>query len=291
MTWFVLGVGLGLLLAVPLMVLAARRAEQRVRKLERRARAAERLAELGTLTGGLAHEIKNPLSTIGLNIQLLQEDLHNLAQQVDPTTPVHDGLGRVERRLGSLSRETHRLRDILEDFLRYAGRMKLDRVPIDLNQVVDELADFFAAQASQAQVRLRTQLADQPAVAHADASLVKQALLNLMINAVQAMSEAREHSKPHGGANELIVRVQPRKGEIAIHVTDTGPGINPEHVGKIFQPYYSTKKRGTGLGLPTTRRIMEEHGGAVTCHSELGRGTEFVMTLPTGQPEPTSTGE
>lgn len=284
MTWFWLGLACGVMLAIPLVVIASRRTERRVRRLERRARSSERLAELGTLTGGLAHEIKNPLSTIGLNIQLLQEDLHDLARQAEAQPPLHEGLTRVERRLGSLARETQRLRDILEDFLRYAGRIKLDRQPLDLNVMVDELADFFAAQAVQAQIRLRTQVAPAPAIAPADAGLVKQALLNLMINAVQAMTEARETNKPHGGANELILRVQPKGEDIQIHVIDTGPGIEPQQQDKIFQPYFSTKRKGTGLGLPTTRRILEEHGGHVTCHSEPGRGTAFIVSLPTTAP-------
>ncbi len=131
-----------MLLTVPVAVLAARRFARRVRQLELRARASERLAELGTLTGGLAHEIKNPLSTVGLNIQLLQEDLTDLAAAAPQALP-EDRLGRLNRRFDTLMRETQRLRDILEDFLRFAGRINLESQPTDINSLLDELTDFF----------------------------------------------------------------------------------------------------------------------------------------------------
>ncbi|MEX0655167.1 MAG: ATP-binding protein [Phycisphaeraceae bacterium] len=284
MTFFLIGLGLGTLLALPLAIFWGRRTARRVRQLEQRARGAERLAELGTLAGGLAHEIKNPLSTVGLNIQLLQEDLAEIAEQAAPGALPEDRLGRVQRRFGSLQRETHRLRDILEDFLRFAGRVELDLQPTDVNALIDELADFFEPQARAAGIHLRTQLTASPAVAPADASLLKQALLNLLINAVQAMSEAREKNKPHGGASELIIRTTRRRpldrDEVHIHIIDTGPGMSEAVVAKVFQPYFSTKRGGTGLGLPTTRRIIEEHGGHIDAHAVPGQGTDFTVVLP-----------
>lgn len=287
--WFYLfiGLGLGVLLAIPLAAGWGRRTERRVRHLEQRARAAERLAELGTLTGGLAHEIKNPLSTVGLNVQLLQEDVRDLAQDPGLSAEHHDGLGRVHRRLESLSREAQRLRDILEDFLRFAGRVELDTQPTDLHVVIGELIDFFEPQAREAGVNLRTQLAAENATVHADAPLLKQAMLNLLINAVQAMQHAKEKNQPHGGATELIVRTDRGRSasggggeELRIHVIDTGPGMPPDVADKVFQPYFSTKRGGTGLGLPTSRRIVEEHGGHLTVHADPGKGTDFTITLP-----------
>ena len=288
MAWFWIGFAAGITLTIPLTAVAARRTERRVRRLEQKARATERLAELGKLTGGLAHEIKNPLSTIGLNMQLIGEDLHQLAvhQHRDTSNLAEassDQLLRVQRRFEALSRETSRLRDILDEFLRYAGRVKLDRVEIDINALVDELADFFGPEATATNVQLRTQLAANPAMVQADPSLLKQAMLNLMINAVQAMKEARSQSQ-HGGCDELIIRTHHERSlgqdAILIHVTDTGSGLDPDAANKIFQPYFSTKSGGTGLGLPTTRRIVEEHGGALQVYSEVGRGCDFVIRLP-----------
>jgi signal transduction histidine kinase len=286
MSQFLIGLGLGVLLAAVLAAVAWRRHRHRLLLLERRAQAAERLAELGTMTGGLAHEIKNPLSTVNLNIQLLQEDLREVAGNLPPDDPNLEQLTRTQRRIDSLSRETQRVRDILEDFLRFAGRIRLDVQPADVNTLVDELADFFEPQAQAANIRVRTQFDAHPAIAPIDAALVKQAVLNLLINAVQAMSEARVANPPvpHGGCAELIIRTSTRQkfghNEVVIHVIDTGPGIANDRIAKIWQPYFSSKKNGTGLGLPTTRRIIQEHGGSIDVHSEPGRGTDFAINLP-----------
>ena len=288
-TWYFIGLACGVLLSLPLVALAARRTARRVRRLEQRALATQRLAELGTLTGGLAHEIKNPLSTVGLNLQLLQEDLESVVSDLAPETD--ERVGRITRRFESLSRETHRLREILEDFLQFAGRVKLDRSPTDVHALIDEIADFFAPQAQAANVHLRTQLSAPQAQLDLDRGLFKQALLNLMINACQAMTEARSAQRPSGGNDELIIRTQRTGGlvgnaELQVHVIDTGPGMDQETAGKIFQPYFSSKRGGTGLGLPTARRIVEEHGGSIAVYSEPGRGSDFAITLPEGSREP-----
>ncbi len=163
------------------------------------------------------------------------------------------------------------------------------------------MADFFVPQAEQAGLHLRTQLLADPAIAPVDVSLLKQAILNLMINATKATEQARQAGKPHGGADELMIRTErvgaspPEVGsqsrrrnqdsqsgaQILIHVTDTGPGIDPQVRERIFEPYFSTHRGGTGLGLPTTRRIIEEHGGSLTVVSELGQGSDFIIALPT----------
>ncbi|MBB6428780.1 sensor histidine kinase [Algisphaera agarilytica] len=302
MAWMTLffGVAIGILLAIPAAWGWSRRTERRVRQLEARARTAERLAELGTMTGGLAHEIKNPLSTVGLNVQLIQEDLADLADVLPAPPEPEDGqtlpqrhgdpprerLARIQKRTDGLHRETARLRDILEDFLRFAGRVELDRQPTDLNALCDELIDFFQPQADEARVKLRCDLHADPAIVSADPALLKQALLNLLINACQAMTLAREKDEPSGGNSELILRTANTKSagqdQIAIHVTDTGPGIAPDVLEKIFQPYFSSKRGGSGLGLPTTRRLVEEHDGTLTVHSDQARGSDFVITLPMG---------
>jgi signal transduction histidine kinase len=236
-------------------------AYKRVILLERRARHAERLAELGTLTGGLAHEIKNPLSTVQLNLQLLQEDM----RADDPA------YSRLIHRLNTVKNETSRLRETLDDFLRYAGRLELDRKPVELNELLEELVDFFTPQAQAQRVQLRLRKSDTPLTVPADAKLLKQALLNLMINGVQAMSS-------RGG--EMILTVSAEPDDAVIEVIDTGPGIPPDSVERIFQAYYSTKKGGTGLGLPMAKRIVDEHGGRLAVKSEPGKGTDFTLRLP-----------
>lgn len=283
MNWLFLGIAIGLLLAIPGAWLYSRRTERRVMELEREARSNERLAEQATMTRGLAHEIKNPLSTIGLNVQLLQEDAADIERATEDQPAIAEQAGKVRRRLGTLGREAVRLREILEDFLRFAGRIELDQQPTDINALVDELAVFYEPQATESGIKLRTQLDAHPPTVDADPSLLKQATLNLMINATHAMADAKKDGQSTGGANELILRTSRSAGKdnkLCIHIIDTGPGIPDDVRAKLFEPYFSTKRTGTGLGLPTTRRIIEEHGGELTLHTEPGKGSEFTLELP-----------
>ena len=269
--WTVLGIVIGLACAAPVLRILLRRAEHRAREAERRARDAERLAVLGSMTAGLAHEIKNPLSTIGLNAQLLGEGIN------DAELPDED-CGQLLRRLDALSREAERLRAILTDFLQFAGRVRLDAQPRDLVAIVDDLRDFFHPQCDQHRIVLRTNLPQTPVPVQADEGLLKQALLNLMINATRAMADgATTDTVPRG---ELILQVEADDDEARVHVIDTGPGIEPERLEQIFHPYVSHTAGGSGLGLSTARRIIEEHGGRLVAHSEVGRGSDFVIHLP-----------
>lgn len=260
--WWLLA---GAAAAGPLWVVAAlwlaRRTWRTARKLAARTKGREHLAELARLAGGLAHEIKNPLSTINLNLKLLAEDL---AREKD------EDHRRWLRRLRGVQDEADRLRAILDDFLRFAGKYELSLADVDLRRLIDELVDFFTPQAEAAHVLMRTVLPNKPVPCKVDANLIKQALLNLMINAVQAMEA--------GG--ELMIRLSADWGRATVEVTDTGRGMAAEERQRIFQAYYSTKKDGTGLGLPTTLRILREHDGTVRVDSEPGKGTQFVITLP-----------
>lgn len=268
-----LSFGSGVLLAAGAARWIIVRHLRKVRAAERRARSVERLAEIGAMTGGLAHEIKNPLSTIGLNAQLLSEAIEELPIGAEEK-------GRVSRRILSLRREVERLRGILTDFLRYAGNIKLELAPADLNAAVRELVDFFHPQAEIQGVRLRESLSPEPLNAELDVGQLKQAVLNLMLNAVQAMAAMpQEHPK------ELILRTGRSTSpeghdELRLHVIDTGPGIPPDKMDRIFEPYFTTKAGGTGLGLPTARRLVEAHGGRLEVHSEPGRGTDFTVIIP-----------
>ena len=116
-----------------------------------------------------------------------------------------------------------------------------------------------------------------------DEALAKQAVLNLMINATQAMAAAAPQGNGGGPRGELILRVEDDPGEVRVHVVDTGPGIEPQKLDEMFHPYVSGRSGGTGLGLPTARRIVEEHGGRLAAHSEPGKGSDFVIHLPAGK--------
>jgi len=283
-----LGFGIGAIAATMAAVALLRRHLKRVRSAERRARAAERMAEIGAMTGGLAHEIKNPLSTIGLNAQLLVEGLEDAQIAAEERS-------RLLNRTRALQRETERLRGILSDFLEFAGQVHLERRETDVRAMVEELVDFYTPEAERQGVRLRADRAggggltgggDLP-FARIDPRLVKQALLNLMINATQAMATAPRSEA--AATRELLLRAEAGKEPdgtrvVCIHVIDTGPGISDETLGSIFKPYFTTKSGGSGLGLPTSRRLIEEHGGRISVRSEVGRGSDFVVVLPVEPP-------
>ncbi len=277
--WFGAGLVLGVLLASGVLYALFRRRLARVRSAERRARTAERLAEVGSMTSGLAHEIKNPLSTIGLNAQLLSEAIEDGVTDGELRT-------RLTNRVRTLRRETERLKGILSDFLDYAGEIRLHPERVEVNALVGELIDFYAPEAERAGVRLRADLASGAIHARLDTRLIKQALLNLMLNAVQAMGAARSSATAPTG--ELILRTEALTEEgrevVKIHVIDTGPGIAPENRARIFKPYFTTKSGGTGLGLPTARRAIEGHTGRLDLYSEAGRGTDFTIVLPAAGP-------
>ena len=289
MDWIALVVGavIGGGAALLATAVALRRRVVRLRVAEERALRQERLAELGALTGGLAHEIKNPLSTIGLNVQLASEAI------ADSALP-DDDKATLVRRVETVEREATRLANILNDFLRFAGRVKLAPAMTDLREVVEELVDFYRPQCEQSRVVLRADLPSSPVVARVDPALVKQALLNLLINATQVMAA---NDSP---ARELMIRLVPspdvgakgtREGvlrEAAIHVIDTGPGIPPEKHADIFRPYVTGRKGGSGLGLAVTRRIVEEHSGRIDLFSEPGKGSDFVVRLPIDGPADSS---
>ncbi|NLX04188.1 MAG: two-component sensor histidine kinase [Phycisphaerae bacterium] len=221
------------------------------------------LEELSQLTGGLAHEIRNPLSTLRVNLQLLAEDL-------DELDGGNDHVRRSLTRVRTMQNEVSRLREILDDFIRFVGQHKLSLEIRDINRIIEELVEFYEPQAARKKVRLMTRLHEGPLAAPVDADLIKQALLNLFLNAQQAM--------PEGG--DLMVRTQPVGECVRIDVADTGVGIPPEHLEQVFHAYFSTKKNGTGLGLAMTRRIVGEHGGRILVESQPGEGTQFSILLP-----------
>ncbi len=285
MDWISLIIGflVGGFAALLIAASAITRRVVRLRAAEERARRHERLAELGALTGGLAHEIKNPLSTIGLNVQLASEAIH------DSTLSTEEKVVLV-RRVETVSREATRLGAILNDFLRFAGRIKLAPLEIDVREVVDELVDFYRPQCDLHRVILRVDLPAEAVHARVDAALIKQALLNLLINATQSIVAHDPERR------EIVLRVERASAangnattraplmEIAIHVIDSGPGIDPAKHAEIFRPYVTGRRGGSGLGLAVTRRIIEEHSGHIELHSELGKGSDFTVRLPVAGP-------
>lgn len=217
--------------------------------------------ELATLAGGLAHEIRNPLSTIRMNVELLREDLEELADT---------RCGRMLKRIDRIQRECLHLDDVLGAFLQFARVGELELVEQDLGDIVGEFVRFYEPEAQRLKIELRPRIAADLAPVRIDARLMRQVLMNLALNAQQAM--------PSGGLLELLASM--RDGQVCLDVIDTGAGIDPAQQKNIFDAFFSTKPGGSGLGLPTVKRIVTAHGGTIDCQSEKGRGSRFTICLP-----------
>lgn len=229
------------------------------------ASSAESERRLARIAGGLAHEIKNPLSTMAINLALLEEEFKKTAEEEGSARS-----GRVLKRVGALQREVNRLEGILEDFLRYARGGEVNRAPMDLGELVKDTLSFVESEDSLQGIRHHVDIPSSLPMVLLDKGLFQQALVNLFVNARQAM--------PEGG--ELIVQAQRLGNFVEVTVTDTGVGMEAETLERCFDIYWSNKKQGTGLGLPTVRRIIEEHEGAIEVVSEPGRGSSIRVVLP-----------
>lgn len=218
-------------------------------------------AEIATLAGGLAHEIRNPLSTIGLNLDLLSEELTECDSPRDR---------RILNKLTTVKRQCEQLNRILDDFLQFARVGTLTLKPSDLNQTVLEFIEFYAPQAAEQGIDISPHLAANLPQVNLDVNLWRQVIMNLCRNAQQAM--------PQGGVLEL--QTYQRDHQVVLEIIDNGKGMSPETQAKMFDAFYSTKRDGSGLGLPTVRKVVEAHGGTISCESEVGRGTRFKIALP-----------
>jgi signal transduction histidine kinase len=223
---------------------------------------------LVTVISGLAHELRNPLSNLKLNLQLLREDLAALLAGQADQPPQRRILSRFETAAG----EAGRLERTLEQFLQFASNPKPQLRRTEITALIAEMLDFFMPLAAAHKISVYMAPCTCPAHVQLDPVLFKQAVLNLLVNAQQAMA---------GGGN-LVVRttVDLDAHRVAVDVIDTGPGIPAEQVEKVFQAYYSTKRGGTGLGLPISRKIVQAHGGTLTVRTEIGKGSDFRIELP-----------
>jgi signal transduction histidine kinase len=231
--------------------------EEREHELVRQAR----LAAVGRMAAIITHEIRNPLSSIGLNAELLEDELKE------------GGKGDAGALAQKISKEVDRLTAITEEYLRFARlpRPKLERS--EVNEIVTDLVQFQKEELGLAGVQVSARLADGLPPVSADEGQLRQALLNLVKNAADAMSVQG------GGTLEVETR-QSSDGAVEVAIADSGPGIPEDHLPRIFEPFFSTKEQGTGLGLALTQQIVVEHGGRLEVDSRPGRGTTFVVRLP-----------
>ncbi len=227
---------------------------------------AETYAEFAALVGGLAHEIRNPLSTIRLNMELLAEDFEG----TDSNSPTKQRDRRAKAKIDLVRQECDRLQKLLGDFLDFARQESLTLEPGNVNTEIGQLLDFFEIRAENAGVEIVRYLDPELPAVRLDRETFRSAVLNLLINAVQAMD----------GGGQLVVRTRSSGLGVLLELIDTGPGMSAETLGKVFGAFYTTKQGGSGLGLPTARKIVEAHGGTIDVESAPGRGTKVAIWLP-----------
>ena len=229
----------------------------------------ESLAQMTTMAAGVAHEIKNPLASISIYLQLMDKMMEK-----------NGSMTREEARkyLDVVSEEVDRINRIAVDFLFAVKPMKVDLSSISANDIVRKTMEVVGPELEEKGIRLDLNLATSLPKVLADVSLMQQALLNLVKNAMQAMPEDRKDPR-------ITVSTYIDSDMVKLSVADNGCGMNEEQMSKIFEPYYTTKSSGTGLGLTVLFKIMKQHGGDVTVHSVQGEGSEFILQIPVPESE------
>jgi signal transduction histidine kinase len=237
------------------------------KRLEKAKLQAERLAMVGTIAAQVAHEVRNPLGSITLNLDLIIKEIEKLAGT--SRHPAQEGLTLVNE----MREEVRRIQRVIEDYLRFARLPKLQCKPVQLNDLLEQKLAFMGSAFENAGVRLQTNFDPGLEAVNADAEQLWQALLNLVRNSLEAM--------PSGGT--LTISTQRVKGEALLRVADNGKGMNEEQLSQLFVPFFTTKPRGTGIGLPLTQQILNEHGAQLDCVSNPDKGTTFTIGFPLEQ--------
>jgi signal transduction histidine kinase len=228
-----------------------------VRRIENEIELSRRLAAIGRLTSGVAHEVKNPINAIVVHLELLREKMRD----IDPD---------ASRHMDIIGREIHRLDRVVQVLVDFNRPVDLRLSDFDLRKLIEDVTLLASPEAARQGVRLETKLGNHSLPVRADADLIKQALLNVILNGVQAMND--------GGVLNITARQQ--DSAATIEVRDEGGGIPPEVRDKVFNLYFTTKKTGSGIGLAMSYRVLQLHNGAIDFITEMGRGTTFRLLLP-----------
>jgi len=231
--------------------------------LEGRLRHAEHLSAVGQLASGIAHEIRNPLNLINLSIDHLQAQMGR-AHALDQT--------EMDKLIANIKAEIHRLNRMIENFLDFGKPLRLQLKSTDLASILSEVLELARLKGTDQGVVFETEGLDHLPRVAVDIEQIKNCFVNIILNALQAMS--------HGGVLKVSAQTDPENDRVRIHFHDTGSGIETDHLDKIFEPYFTTKKLGIGLGLALTKRVLDEHGGTISVSSRRGTGTTFTVSLP-----------
>jgi signal transduction histidine kinase len=228
-----------------------------VHRIENEIELSRRLAAIGRLSSGVAHEVKNPINAIVLHLEVLREKM----READPDT---------RRHMDIIGSEIHRLDRVVQMLVDFNRPVELRLADFDLRRTIDDVALLASPEAARQGVKVETHLGSDPLPVRADADLIKQALLNVVLNGVQAMS----------GGGVLSITSGQRDTTATIEVHDQGDGIPPEVRDKVFNLYFTTKKSGSGIGLAMSYRVLQLHNGGLDFVTEVGRGTTFRLILP-----------
>ena len=246
----------------------------RTRELETKLHDAEKAAVVGRLASAIAHEIRNPLNYVNLTLDHLRAHFapYDAVQQ--------EKFAALTTQLKS---EVARINTHVTEFLNYSRPAKLELQPVDLYAVARDALSLVEPQAASSNVETRVDKQGEIPSVMADLESLRSALTNLIINGLQATD---------GTGGQLSIRLSDEEQgqRVRIEITDTGRGIAPEDISKVFEPYYSTKETGTGLGLAIVRKAVDEHRGTISVKSKLGEGTTFTITLPVSEPGAVATG-
>ena len=222
----------------------------------------ERLAAIGRMSSQVTHELRNPLSSIGLNAEMLQEEIEGMGAEPD---------SEAVDLLSSIMAEVDRLTEITEEYLAYARLPQVKPATTELNPLLSDLLRFLKGEGVQRGVKYHVELAESLPAVLVDPNQLRRAVLNIIRNALEAMVD--------GGTLTVTTKPEP-PDRVLVEIGDSGPGISANDLARIFTPFFSTKPSGTGLGLPLTSQIIEEHGGRLLVSSTMGQGTVFRILLP-----------
>lgn len=222
---------------------------------------ADKLISIGKLAAGVAHEIRNPLNAISMAIQRLQNEF---------LPPTEEDQKHFLQFSSVIREEIKRVDKIITDFLNFTKQRQPVKASISLTRLIDDLLLFLSAEAEKNQVAIQKSYSEEEIKIWCDPDQIKQCLINIIRNAIQAM--------PDGGKITITTQVSQEEALIKIH--DTGPGLSPSQIDRIFEFYYTDKEGGVGLGLPISQKIMEDHCGRIEVESEVGRGSTFILYLP-----------
>jgi len=247
--------------------------EEMIRRQAAELLRADRFSTIGKMSTQIAHEIRNPLNALGLNLELLEDGVEEVRGSL--SAEAYEGLLRTAVAGG---KEIDRLREITDYYLKFAKFPKVEKERVDLHMVLTDTVSFYEEEARRKGVAIEREI-ERHLRANVDPNLIRHALANLLRNSIEAITESSADAEERVGGR-ISVKAWQQGRQVRLTIKDNGPGIPPEKVGRVFEPFFSTKRSGTGLGLTLVQQIVDEHGGSITCTSTLGEGTVFTVAIP-----------